>query len=195
MTTQLVPLLEAAGRVHIPRDRAGRARQGRVAQAVRYGGIMITQDEVIPLLLAACPGFEPAWREHLEWWGDQERGIYNDTAAFATYIIDSYGSGHTAEFDLAFAALERILAQGDENARAAASIGALESIQVQSTHYPFGPTAFLPWLGPKSREAWDSIEALWEAGGGSLMGVVRLERDLADGRVGGPIRWWQFWRR
>jgi hypothetical protein len=90
---------------------------------------MITQDEVIPLLLAACPGFEPAWREHLEWWGDRERGIYNDTAAFATYIIDSYGSGHTAEFDLAFAALERILAQGDENARAAASIGALNQFR------------------------------------------------------------------
>lgn len=156
---------------------------------------MITQDQVIPLLLAACPGFEPAWREHLQWWGGVERGIFNDTSVFAEYIIDCQIAGNTGDFEAAFAALERILNEGDENARAAASIGALESIQVQSTHYPFGPSAFLRWLGPKSKETWDSIEALWVAGGGSLAGVVRLERDLAGGRVGGPIRWWQFWRR
>jgi hypothetical protein len=156
---------------------------------------MITQDQVIPLLLAACPGFEPAWREHLEWWEGEERGVFNDISAFAEYIIDCQIAGNTGDFEAAFVAIKRILNEGDENARAAASIGALESIQVQSTHQAFGPTAFLPWLGPKSREAWDAIEAVWEAGGGSLAGVLRVERDLAGSRLGGHVRWWQFWRR
>ncbi len=146
------------------------------------------------MLLAACPGFESAWKEHLEWWNEEQRGIYSDTAAFATYIVESYASHRTSEFDRAFEAIEQILSEGDEDARAAASIGALESIQVQSTHHAFGPDAFVPWLGPKSREAWDSIGALWEAGGGSLAGVVRFERDQAGGRRIGLARWWQFWR-
>ena len=147
------------------------------------------------MLLEACPGFEPKCKDHLEWWAGEQRGIYNDTAEFATYIIESYANHQTAEFGRAFAVIEKLLVEGDENTRAAASVGALESIQVQSTHHPFGPDAFLPWLGPKSREAWNSIGELWKAGGGSLAGVVRLERDLAGGRVGGPVRWWQFWRR
>jgi hypothetical protein len=156
---------------------------------------MLTQDQVIPLLLEAAPGFESTWREHLQWWGTEERGIYNDTGAFATYVVDALEMGHTQEFAQVFGVLERLLTEGDENTKAAASVGALESIQVQSTHRPFGPNAFLPWLGPKSREAWDAIDALWEAGGGSLAGVVRLEGELVCDRVDAPPRWWQFWKR
>jgi hypothetical protein len=154
---------------------------------------MITKNDVMPALLEACPGFEAMWAEHLKWWGDEERGIYNDTAELATYLVLSYERGNSSEFKAVFDTVERILRDGDEEARGAASVGVLESVQVQASHYTFGPAVFLGWLGPLSRQAWSEIEALWEAGGGSLAGVVRLERQLQDAAAP-PRRWWPFRR-
>lgn len=154
---------------------------------------MIAKEDVMPELLAACPGFQEAWTKHLEWWGDAERGIFNDTGEFASYLVSSYQQGTTSEFDVAFRTIERILREGDAEARGAASIGVLESVQVQASHHPFGSDAFVKWLGPLSREVWREIDALWEAGGGSLMGVVRLEQQRSEETS--PRRsWWPFRR-
>jgi len=40
----------------------------------------ITKKEVLPLLMEKAPGFEESWRKHLEWWGEKERGDFNDIA-------------------------------------------------------------------------------------------------------------------
>ncbi|HEY0874764.1 MAG TPA: hypothetical protein VGD94_14925 [Vicinamibacterales bacterium] len=88
--------------------------------------------------------------------------------------------GDTSEFEAVFDTVERILREGDEEARAAAALGVLESVQVQSTHYTFGPEVYVKWLGPLSRQAWREVDALWVAGDGSLAGVVRLERSLQE---------------
>ena len=141
---------------------------------------MITKNDVMPTLLEACPGFVPMWTEHLKWWDAETRGIYNDTAELASYLVLSYERGDTSEFKAVFDTIEQILRDGDEEARGAAAVGVLESVQVQASHYDFGPSVFLEWLGPLSRQAWGEIEALWDAGGGSLAGVVRLERRLQD---------------
>ena len=154
---------------------------------------MFAKNDVMPALLAACPGFEPMWAEHLKWWGDEERGIYNDTSELATYLVQSYERMATSEFRAAFDTIEQILREGDEEARSAAALGVLESVQVQASHYAFGPSVFVEWLGPLSRQAWRDIEALWDAGGGSLSGVVRLERQLVDA-VEPRRRWWPFRR-
>jgi hypothetical protein len=154
---------------------------------------VISQQDVIPLLLEACPGFEPMWREHLEWWDGDERGIFNDTSEFARYLVESYERGETGEFARAFSTIERLIRDGDDDARGAATVGVLESVQVRSTHYPFGPEAFVPWLGPSSRQAWAEIDDLWSAGGGSLAGVVRAEARPVDG-AGRRRRWWEFWK-
>lgn len=147
----------------------------------------------MPLLLEACPLFEPAWRQHLEWWKGEEPGIFNDTGEFAVYLVESYGRGETSEFERAFSTVERILREGDDEARGAASVGVLESVQVSATHHPFGPGAFLQWLGPLGRKAWFEIDELWRAGGGSLAGVLRAEARLAR-ETGRSRRWWQFWK-
>jgi hypothetical protein len=72
-------------------------------------------------LLGACPGFQPMSAEHLMWWGDEERGVYNDTAELATYLVLSYERGDTSEFGAVFDTIERILTEGDEEARGAAA--------------------------------------------------------------------------
>jgi len=151
---------------------------------------MITKAQVVPLLLTACPTAAPKWEEHLAWLNGEERGGFLDVAVFAQHIVDSYANGVTNECGPLFAAVEQIIETGDEDARGLAVTGVLEDIQTISIHHPFGPAAFEHWLGPKSRQAWLEIEALWQAGGASLAGVIRYERALAT-----PRKWWQFWKR
>jgi len=132
------------------------------------------------------------WRQHLEEWDGEERGIFNDTGEFARYLVESYERGDTSEFETAFSVVERLIREGDDEARGAAIVGVLESVQVRATHHTFGQDVFLRWLGPLSRQAWFEIDELWRVGGGSLAGVIR-----AEGRARGPSRrrrWWQFWK-
>jgi hypothetical protein len=133
--------------------------------------------------------YRPSWEDHLAWWRGEEAGSFNDVSVFAHHIVDSYARGLTAECAPFFATVERIIEEGDEQARELVTIGVLDDIQTISTHHPFGPDAFHQWLGPRCRHAWDQIAALWAAGGGSLMGVVRLERGIRPRRW-----WWEFWK-
>jgi hypothetical protein len=151
---------------------------------------MITKAQIVPLLLEACPTAQRRWEEHMAYWKEEEAGAFNDVSVFAQHIVDSYANQLTAECASLFATVERILEEGDEEARGIAAFGALEDVQTISTHHSFGPEVFVQWLGPKSREAWDQIDALWRAGGGSLAGVIRLERG-----AGAKRRWRQFWKR
>ena len=152
----------------------------------------ITKMQVVPLLLEACPTARRAWQAHVAWWEGEEAGAFNDVSVFARHIVDSYAKGLTAECDALFAAIERILAEGDQEAQSLAAIGVLEDIQTLSSYHSFGPSAFVGWLGPRSREAWEQIDVLWRAGGGSLAGVIRLEKSLASRKA--RRRWWQFWK-
>ena len=132
----------------------------------------------MPLFLVACPGFQQQWQEHKEWWADEEAGEYNDIAEFARYLVESYEHDRTSEFPTAFAILERILEEGDEEARALAEIGLIEDMQTISSHHPWNAEVFKAWLGPQSTAAWEQIEKIWE-GKTSLMDVLRAEKSAA----------------
>ena len=141
---------------------------------------MIRQPDVLPVLLAACPSFRERWEEYLRESGDEDRGVYLDAAEFAHYIVDSYRCGQTEDLRAAFGAIEAILADADEDARGLVIVGVLETVQNNASHEPFGPDVFLPWLGPRAREAWASLEQLW-AGKNSLADVIRAQQ-VARGR-------------
>lgn len=141
----------------------------------------------MPLLRQACPGFEPAWQGHLEWWKGEEAGAYNDAAVFAHYIVESYERRDLSEFPSAFAAIEKILSEGDQEARDIAGIGVIEDIQTIGSNRSYGADVFKQWLGPLSRQAWREIEQMWE-GKESLMDLLRSERRTRTSR------WWQFWK-
>jgi hypothetical protein len=139
---------------------------------------VIQKSQVVPLILARCPGFQPIWEKHQELCQGEEAGIYNDLAEFATFIVDAYARQDTEAIVAAFGAIEELLGEGDEEVRTAAAIGFLEDIQTIASHRPFGPTVFVQWLGPKSKEEWFEIEEMWR-GKTSLMDVVRAERIAA----------------
>ena len=64
------------------------------------------KSEIIPALLQVCPSVGSAWEEHIVWWGDDERGDYNDIAVFAHHIVESYSVGEYAEFPAFFRQVE-----------------------------------------------------------------------------------------
>jgi hypothetical protein len=65
----------------------------------------ITRKQVLPLLMETTPEFEESWRKHLAWWGEKERGDFNDVAAFAQHVVDSFTAGKTSELPAVFAAV------------------------------------------------------------------------------------------
>jgi hypothetical protein len=148
------------------------------------------RDDLIEPLLAACPSFRPPWEQHLADWRGQDAGIYNDLAVFAHHLVDSYAADRTAEFAAVFQLIERLISQGPEEVRAPLLVGLLEDLQVGASHQPFGGDAFLPWLGPESRRAWQEISKVWE-GKRSLADVIRAETKqqhrLPDSSSGGAV--------
>ena len=139
---------------------------------------MIQKSQVIPLILARCPRFQPTWEKHRELWGTEEAGIYNDLGEFATFTVSAYTSHDTEQMVTAFTLIEELLVEGDEEVRTAAAIGFLEDVRNSASHQPFGAGVFVQWLGPKSKQAWIEIEEMWR-GKTSLADVVRVERAAA----------------
>jgi hypothetical protein len=142
---------------------------------------MIKKTEIMPLILARCPGFIPTWEKHQAFWQGKEAGIYNDLAEFATFIVDAYGCQDTGPIAAAFATIEELLVDGDEEVRTAGAIGFLEDVRNIASWRPFGAAAFIQWLGPKSKEAWAEIEEIWR-GKTSPADVIRAEQEAVKNK-------------
>jgi hypothetical protein len=135
----------------------------------------MTAAEVLPILLGACPTAQAVWEEHCSWWENEPAGGFNDVAVFAHHIVNSYATDKLDEFPAFFAALERLIVEGDEETVGLAVVGVIEGIQNVASHQPFGYAVFEKWLRPRSREEWAQIEAAW-SGSNSLAQVIRKER-------------------
>lgn len=126
------------------------------------------------MFLEICPEFQIQWNEHLQYWGNQERGEYIDISEFARFVVDCYASGKIERFPQIFEKIEALLTNGHPKIKELVTIGLLEDIQTGASHHDFGPDVFLGWLGPISRQVWFGIAKAWE-GNTSLMDVLREE--------------------
>ena len=122
----------------------------------------MTAGEAVKSLINLCPGIAQSWSEHLEFWGDDERGHFNDISVVSPFIVDSYRAGQTEWFSEVFDQVERLVANTDEDIRGRAIVGLLENIQDNMSWTEEGYHVFEPWLGPKSLEAWRQLEVLWK---------------------------------
>ncbi|MGH7079812.1 MAG: DUF7674 family protein [Acetobacteraceae bacterium] len=145
---------------------------------------VISKSQMMPIALEKCPAFAPEWEKHRDFWVGEEAGIFNDIGAFAHFVVDAYERRDIQSVDAAFEVIEYFLDAGDEEVRAAASIGFLEDVQNIASHQVFGSSVFLKWLGPKSKLAWTEIEEMWR-GKRSLADVVRAERSAEEKRKKG----------
>jgi hypothetical protein len=137
---------------------------------------MIQHTDIMPTLLQICPDFRPAWEDHVRYWGGEEAGIFNDTAVFVHYLVDCYQQDDREMLPLAFETVESFIVQGTPDTRNVAILGILETLQCVASHQPFGEEAFIEYLQPESKAAWNALSAQWE-GKSSLADVIRSEKE------------------
>jgi hypothetical protein len=124
---------------------------------------MIAKDDMMPVLLDACPSFAPAWGEFLaEWRGEDDQPLYLALGDLARHLIGLVERGETAELPAVSGVVERWHLEGDEYVRTAATVGLLEDLQNWNLHeHGTEPSQFRAMLGPESLRCWDELAADW----------------------------------
>lgn len=132
---------------------------------------MITKDQMFAPLLAACPSFEPIWREFVEEserHPDQEPLYYMALGDLARHLVERFRSGATEEFPAVFQVVERWHCLGDHYVQEATTIGLLEGIQNIAGHENVDPAVFEKWLLPASKKWWGKLNRFWDGDIGAL---------------------------
>ena len=114
------------------------------------------------MLLDACPGFQPVWEEHVDYWHGEPAGLYNDLAEFVFYLIEAYEKGQTSVLTAAFCVIERLLVDGDSSVREYSALGFIETLQNAASHESYTARVFIPYLKPESLREWNAIDQGWE---------------------------------
>jgi hypothetical protein len=123
---------------------------------------MITKEQVMPLLLVACPSFSKRWEEHrLFYEAGDEQLLYIDLGEFASHLVELHKAGRVEEFPAAFQIIERLHLEGDHYVKEAATIGLLEGIQNVAGNTGGQPEEFVPYLGSESIKWWRQLNDFW----------------------------------
>lgn len=124
---------------------------------------MITKEQVMPLLLEACPSFTEKWKEHSAEW-EEENLLYIDLSEFNRHLIELHKSKKIDEFPAIFDVVEKLHKGGDDYVKEAATIGLLEGIQNIASHTENGVNAeeFVQYLKPESAKWWRQLNEFWE---------------------------------
>jgi hypothetical protein len=98
---------------------------------------LIHADDVLPLVIEACPSFSPSWLGEN---ADDSRLGYVDAGDFAHHLVKLATAGQTDTFGKVFTLIERFHVEGDEYVRQLATIGYLEDLQNLSMPAPGQPS-------------------------------------------------------
>lgn len=123
---------------------------------------MITLDEVMSLVLEACPAFVPeleAYYSRYDVVPGSRPFYYLEAGTLNSWLFERVESGETACFPAVFALIERLLADGTDQVKDLVATGMLEGLQNRAmyAHGRNGHTIFVPWLGPLTRKEWDAL--------------------------------------
>lgn len=126
---------------------------------------MITREEVMPLLINACPSFSGKWEIYKQEWYDEgeEFLLYCDSGEFARHLIELFRQSSTKEFEKVFEVIEKLHVEGDDYVKEAATIGFLESIQNIAGNNDLDPEVFYKFLKPESSKWWHELNKFWNA--------------------------------
>ena len=123
---------------------------------------MITKEQVMPLLVAACPSFSKKWDEHRAYYEGLEL-LYVDLGEFAGHLVELQKANRTEEFRAIFDIIERLHLEGDHYVKEAATIGLLEGIQNIAGNTGVEPEQFVQYLKPESAKWWRQLNDFWDA--------------------------------
>ena len=123
---------------------------------------MINRDQMMPMLLSACPSFTEPWQRYVETPGYEEDLLYLHLHEFATHVVSLLKAGETRELDAVFATVETLHKEGDRAVCEAATIGILEGVQNIAESTGFDPESFLPYLRSESASWWRRLNDFWK---------------------------------
>ncbi|MGE0006305.1 MAG: hypothetical protein AB7S92_12000 [Parvibaculaceae bacterium] len=134
---------------------------------------MITRRHMFEPLLAALPGFRPAWQAFADHWTDasRDRGAepgdlphYLLIADLARHLADLLEAGRQDDVRHALAVAERWLLEGDAYVKEAATVGLIEDLQNVAQRRGIAEDRFTVLLGPEGRHWWDKVSRFWSKG-------------------------------
>jgi hypothetical protein len=126
---------------------------------------LISRDQMGPLLVEACPSFEPQWKTFLaEWDHEPDLPLYIVISDFARHLSTILARSDDERLHCVFAVVERFIVGGDAFVSEAAIVGILEDLQNGNLHSGTKPEQYLPFLLPQSRRWWAKVEAFWKEG-------------------------------
>lgn len=121
---------------------------------------MICSKDCMQLILSKVPEFEPAWREHLDFWGQDEAGLSNDLAEFSSFLVENISSIAFDKKEEIFAFVETCVIEGDEALKDAIATCFLENLLNAASGQKIAANSFVGFLGKESKafcKAWDKF--------------------------------------
>jgi hypothetical protein len=120
----------------------------------------MTESDLLPTLLCACPSFRPHWDEYVEDETYKPNQVYVDVGQFAHHLLRLLQARRIEEFPAVFLAVEEVLENGDEDARNAVTIGLLEDLYFEAEDAGISPREWRKYFGPRATHAWEAY-LLW----------------------------------
>lgn len=126
---------------------------------------LINQAQSQTLVFEAAPGFQVFWQAYLTEWedGHEAPSACRFFSVLSDYVHESIVNHHAIPMPELFQLIERLVCEGDEDVRTAATTCFLENLQNQKTP----PAVWVPHLGPASSQfcqAWDDYTGVETAG-------------------------------
>lgn len=118
---------------------------------------MIKREQVIPMILEACPSFRQVFCQ-----SDDKDLPYVVMGHLAQHLLDMHRAGQTREFGALCELIERLHTDGDLYVKELATIGLLEGIQNVWANNGEDPEHFCRFLLPESRKWWKDLKDFWQ---------------------------------
>ena len=122
----------------------------------------IQQDQVMPLLLQACPSFTEACEEHRRYWDNDERLLYVDLGELARHVVQFTHRDAVGELAAVFEVVDRLILEGDDFVQTAIIVGLLEDIQTLAGHAGVDLNAFESYMKPETAYWWQRTRDFWD---------------------------------
>jgi len=117
---------------------------------------VITKDQVMPLLIEACPSYCIAAKK-----SEDADLLYVEMGNFARHLLQLHQQRRIEEFSAIARIIERLHVEGDSYVRELATIGLLEGIQNVWSNNNVEPELFIHYLSPISMKWWKSLNDFW----------------------------------
>ena len=122
---------------------------------------MIRPEQIIPLFLEACPGLQPTWARYVVQTMNGKAHSLQQNPVFEVvfpYILSHVKRNYFKEIPAAFAVIETLLSEGDEETRILVETDMLIPLQAAIVRSPQTALLVPQWLGPRAQEVWQVIE-------------------------------------